>query len=106
MIIAFLVSFQSRSNPIPAHTRIWVIIVVKITNTYQESISSNQYIVAVSDQLSKWLYVTFIFNNHVKSLMGQITDYITFLYRCMDTLISDQDSEFVNQIRASRDESF
>ncbi|KAI6649016.1 hypothetical protein LOD99_6899 [Oopsacas minuta] len=78
-------------------SQVWSLVGIDLIGPLQESTSGNKYIVAISDHFSKWSEASAIPDKTSKSVADFLYLVVCRL-GCMDTLISDQGREFVNEV--------
>ena len=84
-------------HPIPVPCKVWSLTTIDIVGPLPKTVGGNVYIVAITDNFSKWSEVEAILD---KSAASVATFLITCIcrYGVMDNLTSDQGREFVNEI--------
>ena len=84
-------------NPITVPTKVWSLVGIDLIGPLQETHKGNKYIAAITCHFSKWSEAGAIPNKTAESVA-------TFLFHticrlgCMDTIISDQGTEFNNKL--------
>lgn len=84
-------------NSIHVPEKIWSLVGIDIIGPLHESSLGNKYIVAATDHFSKWSEAAAIADKSAKSVADFLYCIICRL-GCMDTVISDQGREFVNEV--------
>ena len=84
-------------HSIPVPTKVWSLVGIDIVGPLQETKDGNKYIVAITDHFSKWSEAKAIPDKSASSIANFLYSLICLL-GCMQTLISDQGREFVNQV--------
>ena len=82
---------------IPVPTKQWSLVGIDLIGPLQETPSGNTYIVAITDHFTKWSEAAGIPDKSAVSVAKFIYNVVC-RFGCMDTLISDQGKEFLNEI--------
>jgi len=87
-------------HPIKVPSKDWSIVGIDCITNLPETARGNKHICAVSDHFSKWTEAVALINLPDKSAasVGHFLYKLILRHGCMDTLISDQGGEFVNQL--------
>ena len=84
-------------HPIPVPAKVWSLVGIDIVGPLQETNQGNKYIVAITDHFSKWSEAKAIPDKSAESVAKFLYSVVCRL-GCMETLISDQGREFVNEV--------
>ncbi|KAL8610943.1 hypothetical protein ACOMHN_042560 [Nucella lapillus] len=84
-------------NSISVPKKVWSLVGIDIIGPLQETAKGNKYIVAITDHFSKWSEAAAIPDKTAASVADFVFSVVCHL-GCMETLISDQGREFVNQV--------
>ena len=82
---------------IPVPTKKWSLVGIDLIGPLQETPSGNKYIVAITDHFTKWSEAAGIPDKSAVSVAKFLYNVVC-RFGCMDTLISDQGKEFLNDI--------
>lgn len=84
-------------NSIDVPSRVWSLVGIDIVGPMPTTAAGNKYIVAITDHFSKWSEAKAISNKTATEVAKFVLDCIC-RFGPMDSLISDQGREFVNEV--------
>jgi len=84
-------------NPIPVPSKVWSLVGIDIVGPLTTTESGNKYIVALTDHFSKYSEAKAIPNKSAAEVAKFVLECIC-RYGPMDSLISDQGREFINEV--------
>jgi len=92
-----LLTDRPELHPIPVPSKAWSLVGIDCITNLPETARGNKNIVAASDHFSKWTEAVALPDKYAASV-GDFLYKLILRHGCMDTLISDQGREFVNQV--------